>query len=88
VIKTLVFSMRRLHYKGDALGLAVRPSIPKADLTMRLVEKYVAALKGARGLNLPSPDIIEVPIIPDPSFAELDTQSRYRAYWRFHDRER
>ena len=52
------FSMRRLHFKGDALGLAVRPSIPKADLTMRLVEKYVTALKGARGLNLPLPDIV------------------------------
>ena len=82
------FSMRRLHYKGDALGLAVRPSIPKADLTMRLVEKYVADLKGARGLNLPLPDIVDVPIIPDPSFAEIDVQSRYRAYWRFHDREK
>lgn len=29
--------MRRLHYKCDALGLAVRPSIPKADLNVRLV---------------------------------------------------
>ena len=79
-------SMRRLHFKGDALGLAVRPSIPKADLTMRLVDKYVTALKGARGLNLPLPDIVEVPIISDPSYAELDTQSRYRAYWRFQNR--
>ena len=74
------FSMRRLHYKGDALGLAVRPSIPKADLTMRLVEKYVSAMKGARGLNLPLPDLVEVSIIPDPSFEEPDIQSRYRAY--------
>ena len=81
------FSMRRLHFKGDALGLAVRPSIPKADLTMRLVDKYVTALKGARGLNLPLPDIVEVPIISDPSYAELDTQSRYRAYWRFQNRD-
>ena len=67
-----------MHYKVDALGLAVRPSIPKADLTMRLAEKYVSALKGARGLNLPLPDLVEVPIIPDPSFDEADIQSRYR----------
>ena len=67
-----------MHYQVDALGLAVRPSIPKADLTMRLVEKYVSALKGARGLNLPLPDLVEVPIIPDPSFDEADIQSRYR----------
>ena len=79
------FSMRRLHYKGDALGLAVRPSIPKADLTMRLVEKYVLALKDARGLNLPLPDIVEVPIIAEPSFEEPDIQNRYRAYWSFQN---
>ena len=81
------FSMRRLHFKGD-VGLAVRPSIPKADLTMRLVEQYISALKGARGLNLPLPDIVEVPIIPDPSLDEPDIQLRYRAYWRFQDKEK
>ena len=82
------FSLRRLHFKGDALGLAVRPQIPKVDLTMRLVEKYVVALKGARGLNLPLPDVVEDPIIDTPTFENPDTLSRYRAYWRFYDKNK
>ncbi len=76
------FSMRRLHFKGEALGLAVRPSFPKAELTMHLVEKYVIALKGARGLNLPLPAVVDSPIIDNPPFEDPDAQSRYRAYWR------
>lgn len=80
--------MRRLHYKGDALGLAVRPSIPKAELTMRLVEKYVHDLKDARGLNLPLPELVEVPIIAEPAFEEPDILLRYRSYWSFQNNKK
>ena len=59
----------------------MRPSFPKAELTMHLVEKYVTALKGARGLNL-----IDPPIIENPSFDDPDSQSQYRAYWRMQNR--
>ena len=82
------FSLKRLHFRGDALGLAVTLRIPKVALTMRLVAKYVVSLKGARGLNLPLPGVVEPPIIDDPSFDDPDTLSRYRAYWRFYDKDK
>ena len=63
--------MKRLHFKGKALGLSVRPSFPKAELTMHLVE-------GARDLNLPLPEIVDSPIIDNPSFDDPATQSCYR----------
>ena len=73
------FSIKRLHFKGKALGLSVRPSFPKAELTMHLVE-------GARDRNLPLPEIVDSPTIDNPSFDDPDTQSRYRAYWRLQSR--
>ena len=80
------FSMRRLGYVGDALGLPVRPIIPYSSQTMRCVWEYVQALSG-KGLHPPLPQAPEHPIIPTPTFEERSVNDRYRAYWRLMGRK-
>ncbi len=79
------FSMRPLHYNGDALGLAETPSIPGADLTMRLVicecsqrsQRFEFAITRGSWTSH----------YRNPPFDDPDLQFRYRAYWRFHNRQ-
>ena len=80
------FSMRRLGYVGDALGLPVRPIIPCSNQTMICVWEYVQALSG-KGLHPPLPQRPEHPIIPTPTFEERSVYDRYRAYWRLMGRK-
>lgn len=77
------FTTKRLNFKGDALGIPIRPGLPKAHETMQCVNRYIKSLEGSKAMSKPIEFPKSPPIISPPSFDEFPADDvRYSAYQR------
>ena len=76
------FTTKRLNFKGDALGIPIRPGLPKARETMECVHKYILSLGESKALSHAIEFPSSEPLVPPPPFPESAPDIRYKAYQR------